>query len=119
MPRRPLSFEQLALIGLQASPYRLLATERIDEEAIIAELLDEASEWPKRTKREVRRYGRGTPKLRADLMRDKLTGEVVAVGNLKGTPSPPLVTGRLAVPGVGEPCRAWFRREVCPEYVSR
>lgn len=53
MPSRPLSFDQQALIGLQASPHRLLTIEKADEEAIIAELLDEATEWPKRTKREV------------------------------------------------------------------
>lgn len=68
MPSRPLSFEQQALIGLQASPYRLLTIEKADEKTIIAELLDEATEWPKRTKREVQRYGRGTPILRTDLI---------------------------------------------------
>lgn len=67
MPSRPLSFEKQALIGLEASPGRMLE-EKLDEEAIIAELLDEASEWPKRTKREIQRYGRGTPKLRTDLI---------------------------------------------------
>lgn len=68
MPSLPLTFQRQALIGLQASPYRLLAIEKVDEEAIITELLNEATEWPKRTKREVQRYGRGTPTLRTDLI---------------------------------------------------
>ena len=68
MPSRPLSFDQQALIGLQTSPHRLLTIEKADEEAIIAELLDEATEWPKRTKREVQRYGRVTPTIRTDLI---------------------------------------------------
>ncbi len=67
MPSRPLSFDKQALIGLEASPSRLLA-EKADDETIITELLDIARERPKRTKREVQRYGRGTPRLRTDLI---------------------------------------------------
>lgn len=68
MPSRPLSFEQQALIGLEASPYRLLAIEMANEEAIIADLLSIATQWPKRTHHQLRRYGPGTPILRADLI---------------------------------------------------
>ena len=64
----PLSFEVRTLIGLEASPYRMLAIENLSEDQIVDELLAIASEWPKRTKLEVRRYGQGTPKLRADLI---------------------------------------------------
>lgn len=68
MPSRPLSFERQALIGLEATPYRLLAIEKADEDTIIAELLSLATEWPKRTKGQVRQRGPGTPTVRADLI---------------------------------------------------
>lgn len=68
MPSRPLSFERQVLIGLEASPYRMLAIEHLGEEEIVTELLVEATEWPKRTKREIQRHGPGTPQIRTDLI---------------------------------------------------
>lgn len=68
MPSRRLTFDQQALIALEAMPYRMLTIEKIPEDEIIAELLAAATEWPKRTKTELRRRGPGTPTLRADLI---------------------------------------------------
>jgi hypothetical protein len=63
-----LSFEKSALIGLEATPHRMLAFEKSPEGQIIQELLEEASEYPERSKRELAIYGRGKPVLRVDLI---------------------------------------------------
>lgn len=68
MPSRPLSFETQALISLEATPFRMLTSENANGDNIVAELLAVATEWPKRTKLELQRRGRGTPKLRPDLV---------------------------------------------------
>jgi hypothetical protein len=68
VPSRRLTFDQQALISLEASPYRMLAIEKASEDEILAELLTAATQWPKRTKIELRRYGPGTPTLRVDLI---------------------------------------------------
>jgi hypothetical protein len=67
MARAPLSFERAALIGLEAVPQRLLRSHATDEQ-IITELLHIASQFPKRSKRQLELHGPGTPTVRLDLI---------------------------------------------------
>lgn len=64
---RALSFEQTTLIGLEAVPQRLLRNHATDEQ-IVTELLHIASQFPKRSKRQLERHGAGTPVVRLDLI---------------------------------------------------
>lgn len=67
MARAPLSFDQAALIGLEAVPHRLMREQASDDQ-IVTELLSIASQFPKRTTRQLEQRGRGTPTIRRDLI---------------------------------------------------
>jgi hypothetical protein len=67
MVRAPLSFDQAALVGLEAVPHRLLREQASDDQ-IVTELLHVASQFPKRTKHQLELRGRGTPTIRRDLI---------------------------------------------------
>lgn len=68
MSRRSLTFDELALISLGASPSRLLGIEGKTVEEAIQELLQDVTQYPKRTKHQVNRYGPGQPTIRKDLV---------------------------------------------------